>query len=51
MKKCLIMFGLFVLALIMAMVTGLSEEETLNRQMIVEVHPNGSDLLSDVKDY
>ncbi len=45
------MFGLFVLALVVAMFAGLSDDESMSRQTIVEAKPNTSDLLSDLKDY
>ncbi len=44
MKKCLLMFGLLVLALILAMVVGLSEDDSMDNQSIVEVETNASGL-------
>ena len=51
MKKCLLMFGLLVLTLIIAMITGLSNNETVERPGIVESQIKTPELLSDLNEY
>lgn len=47
MKKCLLMFGLLVLVLIFAVLAGLSDNESLDNQTIVEAKTDAHELFME----
>ncbi|WP_281541968.1 hypothetical protein [Maribacter aestuarii] len=47
MKKCLLMFGLLVLVLILAVLAGISDSKSINNQTIVEAKTDAPELFME----
>ncbi|MGB3150273.1 MAG: hypothetical protein WBB27_06375 [Maribacter sp.] len=51
MKKCLLMFGLLILTLVIAMIAGLSESKAKDNNTVVGAKTNVHDLLTDLDNH